>query len=221
MTSSQKFSVSLLISVLAFSVFSVLALSGQFKVVEAKFYQPAVRRPIEQKVNELVEQEKQYNQILASRFSAFAGDSAVLTFTKKSPSPEEKKAQEISCGRLISSSPYLLGIRVIEAGGKSIYYSSFETDKKPRSDLNIKNYEDYDKVVSQSDELKFELIKCPSDKKYSVYYDVQRRRSVYSVPLYGKGNDGQAINCVIVFYCEPQDFIRYLYSKNIISRLDF
>ena len=122
MTSSQKFSVSLLISVLAFSVFSVLALSGQFKVVEAKFYQPAVRRPIEQKVNELAEQGKQYNQILASRFSAFAGDSAVLTFTKKSPSPEEKKAQEISCGRLISSSPYLLGISVIEAGGKSIYY---------------------------------------------------------------------------------------------------
>ena len=107
MTSSQKFSVSLLISVVIFAFFSVITLSGQFDSIEAKFYQPAVRKPIEQKIRELSEQEKQYNQILFERFASFASDDAVLFFTKSVSSDEEVKSRALACAKIFSSSPYL------------------------------------------------------------------------------------------------------------------
>ena len=88
MTSGQKFSVSLLISVVIFAFFSVFALSGRFDFLEAKFYQPAVRQPVEQKVRELAEFEKQYNQILFERFASFASEEAVLSFTRSVSSDE-------------------------------------------------------------------------------------------------------------------------------------
>ena len=151
MTSSQKFSVSLLISVVIFAFFSVITLSGQFDSIEAKFYQPAVRKPIEQKIRELSEQEKQYNQILFERFASFASDDAVLSFTKSVSSDEEVKSRALACAKIFSSSPYLQGIRIVDSNGRKIHYSSFESDKKKQNERSTE-YEEYSKFVKNGQE---------------------------------------------------------------------
>ena len=217
MTSSQKFSVSLLISVVIFAFFSVITLSGQFDSIEAKFYQPAVRKPIEQKIRELSEQEKQYNQILFERFASFASDDAVLSFTKSVSSDEEVKSRALACAKIFSSSPYLQGIRIVDSNGRKIHYSSFESDKKKQNERSTV-YEDYSNFVKNGQEVEFELLDCKNGRKFKIFNDFEKKRIIYSLPFIGKDNSGKVSQQAdVFFYCGTEDFLRFLYSKNKIS----
>ena len=217
MTSSQKFSVSLLISVVIFAFFSVITLSGQFDSIEAKFYQPAVRKPIEQKIRELSEQEKQYNQILFERFASFASDDAVLSFTKSVSSDEEVKSRALACAKIFSSSPYLQGIRIVDSNGRKIHYSSFESDKKKQNERSTV-YEDYSNFVKNGQEVEFELLDCKNGRKIKIFNDFEKKRIIYSLPFIGKDNSGKiSQQADVFFYCGTEDFLRFLYSKNKIS----
>ena len=217
MTSSQKFSVSLLISVVIFAFFSVITLSGQFDSVEAKFYQPAVRKPIEQKIRELSEQEKQYNQILFERFASFASDDAVLSFTKSVSSDEEVKSRASACAKIFSSSPYLQGIRIVDSNGRKIHYSSFGSDKKKQNERSTV-YEDYSNFVKNGQEVEFELLDCKNGRKFKIFNDFEKKRIIYSLPFIGKDNSGKISQPAdVFFYCGTEDFVRFLYSKNKIS----
>ena len=217
MTSSQKFSVSLLISVVIFAFFSVITLSGQFDSIEAKFYQPAVRKPIEQKIRELSEQEKQYNQILFERFASFASDDAVLSFTKSVSSDEEVKSRALACAKIFSSSPYLQGIRIVDSNGRKIRYSSFESDKKKQNERSTV-YEDYSNFVKNGQEVEFELLDCKNGRKFKIFNDFEKKRIIYSLPFVGKDNSGKiSQQADVFFYCGTEDFLRFLYSKNKIS----
>ena len=217
MTSSQKFSVSLLISVVIFAFFSVIALSGQFDSIEAKFYQPAVRKPIEQKIRELSEQEKQYNQILFERFASFASDDAVLSFTKSVSSDEEVKSRASACAKIFSSSPYLQGIRIVDSNGRKIHYSSFGSDKKKQNERSTV-YEDYSNFVKNGQEVEFELLDCKNGRKFKIFNDFEKKRIIYSLPFIGKDNSGKISQPAdVFFYCGIEDFVRFLYSKNKIS----
>lgn len=217
MTSSQKFSVSLLISVVIFAFFSVITLSGQFDSIEAKFYQPAVRKPIEQKIRELSEQEKQYNQILFERFASFASDDAVLSFTKSVSSDEEVKSRALACAKIFSSSPYLQGIRIVDSNGRKIHYSSFESDKKKQNERSTV-YEDYSSFVKNGQEVEFELLDCKNGRKFKIFNDFEKKRIIYSLPFIGKDNSGKiSQQADVFFYCGTEDFLRFLYSKNKIS----
>ncbi|WP_149554711.1 DUF4573 domain-containing protein [Treponema pectinovorum] len=217
MTSSHKFSLSLLISVIAFAVFSVLVLSGRFGFIEAKFYQPAVMRPIEQRLNELGEQEKHYKSILIQRFSSFVAKDSIFSFTKAQATDEQVRSRESECARLFSSCPYLLGIRIIDSNGKRLHYSTFESDIKKR-DLKKVIYEDYSNVVNDADEIPFDKIFPTDIQKYKIFNDTSRNRIVYSFSLFGKDNlELNTERAVAVFYCNPDDFIRYLFSMNALS----
>ena len=217
MTSGQKFSVSLLISAVVFAFFSVFALSGRFDSLEAKFYQPAVRQPVEQKIRELAELEKQYNQILFERFTSFASEEAVLSFTKSVSSDEEVKARSVVCARIFSSSPYLLGIRIVDSNGKKIHYSSFEGDVK-KQDGRSTVYEDYSALVKSGQEASFELLHCPDGLKFRIFNDFENQRLIYSLPFAGLDNDGSVSKKAdVLFYCGTEDFLRFLNSRNRIS----
>ena len=217
MTSSQKFSVSLLISVVIFAFFSVITFSGQFDSIEAKFYQPAVRKPIEQKIRELSEQEKQYNQILFERFASFASDDAVLSFTKSVSSDEEVKSRASACAKIFSSSPYLQGIRIVDSNGRKIHYSSFGSDKKKQNERSTV-YEDYSNFVKNGQEVEFELLDCKNGRKFKIFNDFEKKRIIYSLPFIGKDNSGKISQPAdVFFYCGTEDFVRFLYSKNKIS----
>jgi hypothetical protein len=200
-----------------FAVFSVLALSGKFSFIEAKFYQPAVRRPIEQKINDLEKQHKQYTQILSERFVEFASDPSIASFTQGRASDEDVKNRSVVCARLFASSPYLLGVRIVDSTGRKIHYSTFESDKKRQDDKKVV-YEDYSSISSGLNEPKFSRFAVEEDSKYSIYNDSAKNRIIYSVPFTGKNDKNiQTEKCLILFYCQATDFVRYLFSKNIIT----
>ena len=220
MSSGRKFSVALLISVVLFGVFAVLSFAGFFGSFEAKIYQNAVRYPVEQKIFELAEEEKIYNQLMSDKFCNFALCEEVLSLTQNMPSKEDKKLSSTAIARLVSSTPSLAGIRVVGSDGRKIWHSTFESDikRQSQSDLLMINYEDYDKIVSSAGEIEFEKINCPPEKKYSVYYDGEKRRVVYSVPFTGKdSNENVSRKSLMIFYCFWDDFPRFLYSKNLIT----
>lgn len=217
LTSGQKFSVSLLFSVAVFAVFTVLVFSGHFGFFEAKFYQPAVRHPIEQKAESLAELEQQYTQILIERFLTFTSDDSVRSFTMNSASSENVKSRLELIARLFSSSPGLLGIRIIGVDGKKVYYSTFSSDIKSQSGDRIV-WRDYADISSEEKEVSFNSINCPQDQKYSIFNDEGKRRIVYSVPFLGKDR-AEAITqrALAVFYYDASDFPRFLFSMNAIT----
>ncbi len=216
MTSGQKISVSLLISVIAFAFFAVLSLSGQFEYIEAKFYQPAVRRPVEQKVTELAENEKQYNQILIDRFAFFLSNDAVLSSVKSKSDNAAVRERENLWAKLKVDSPSLLGLRIVDSNGRKIHFSTFDSDKKKQDDRKI-IYEDYTKLVSNDEEIEFDTLKCPEDKKFKIFNDKSNKRIIYAVPFIGKDDSEKTVNATALFYCSTRDFLRFVYSKNLLS----
>ncbi len=217
MTSGQKISVSLLISVIAFAFFAVLSLSGQFEYIEAKFYQPAVRRPVEQKVTELAENEKQYNQILIDRFAFFLSNDSVLSSTKSKADNSAVRERENLWAKLKIDSPYLLGLRIVDSNGRKIHFSTFDSDKKKQDDRKI-IYEDYTKLVLNDEEIEFDSLNCPEDKKFKIFNDKSKKRIIYALPFVGKDDSDKAVlNATALFYCSFQDFLRFVYSKNLLS----
>ncbi len=216
LTSGQKISVSLLISVIAFAFFAVLSLSGQFEYIEAKFYQPAVRRPVEQKVTELAENEKQYNQILIDRFAFFLSNEAVLSSVKSKSDNAAVRERENLWAKLKVDSPSLLALRIVDSNGRKIHFSTFDSDKKKQDDRKI-IYEDYTKLVSNDEEIEFDTLKCPEDKKFKIFNDKSNKRIIYAVPFIGKDDSEKAVNATALFYCSTRDFLRFVYSKNLLS----
>ena len=219
MTSGQKISVSLLISVIAFAFFAVLSLSGQFEYIEAKFYQPAVRRPVEQKVTELAENEKQYNQILIDRFAFFLSNDAVLSSVKSKADNAAVRERENLWAKLKVDSPSLLALRIVDSNGRKIHFSTFDSDKKKQDDRKI-IYEDYTKLVSNNEEIEFDTLKCPEDKKFKIFNDKSNKRIIYAIPFIGKDDSEKAVNATALFYCSTRDFLRFVYSKNLLSILE-
>ena len=217
MTSSQKISLSLLIAVLFFSVFSVLTLSGQFDFIEAKFYQPTVKRPIEKKLENLYVQKKQYDSILTGRFETFLKEKSIDSFTQSKPSDEQVLERTSVFAQFLAVSPYLIGVRIVENDGKRIHFSTFELDKKKQDSKKIL-YEDYNKLFEQGSVSSFENIKCLTETKYKIYSDPIKNQILYSFPLIGLDDFGaKNVKCTAIFYCESNDFIRYLFSKNLIT----
>ena len=80
MTSGQKVAASLLISVVLFAVFTVLAFAGLFEFVEAKFYQPMVVDGIESRLVKISDAQERYVESLFKRFGSFVLDETVRTY---------------------------------------------------------------------------------------------------------------------------------------------
>ena len=213
----EQISLSLLIAVLFFSVFSVLTLSGQFDFIEAKFYQPTVKRPIEKKLENLYVQKKQYDSILIGRFETFLKEKSIDSFTQSKPSDEQVLERTSVFAQFLAVSPYLIGVRIVENDGKRIHFSTFELDKKKQDNKKIL-YEDYNKLFEQGNVSSFENIKCLTETKYKIYSDPIKNQILYSFPLIGLDDFGaKNVKCTAIFYCESNDFIRYLFSKNLIT----
>lgn len=206
-----------MLSVAAFAVFAVLAFSGHFGFIEAKFYQPAVRHPIEQKTKSLAELEQQYTQILTERFLSFAADDSVRSFTMNSASEADVKSRTEIVARLFSASSGLIGIRIIGSDGKRIYYSTFSSDIKKQSGARIV-WNDYSDISAGAKEANFSVLDCPPEQKYSIFNDESKSRVIYSIPFDGKDNLGSfSRRAVAVFYYDASDFPRFLLSLNAIT----
>ncbi len=221
MTSAQKVASSLLVSVLAFSIFTVAAFSGLFDFVEVKFYQPAVKQLKEQKLDEIKDAENEYLESLMSRFNIFEMEKDVKTYADLRPDDISVQNREKLRATLMTETAALLGIRLVDDNGSNVYFSTFDSDKikSAKGSVSYKNY-------GSLNEFPFELVKssdwiaenAPSGEKGRVIKDSRLNRLIFSFPFYDSKNSFRG---TLLFYCDANHLNRYLFSRNLIDMSGF
>ena len=218
LTAGQKVAVSLLISSLLFAVFSVAAFARLFGFIEVRFYQPMITGDIERRLGRISEAQDRYIESLFKRFESFASDEAVRSYASPRPSDDFSRGREAARAALMMDTRALKGIRIIDAAGINIHYSSFPSDLMSSSESEI-TYRKYSDLSSApvSPEIPYQSIRASdahSGRAGAVYKDGAGNRLVLSLPFYD--SDG-AYSGTIAFYCDPGDISRFLFEENLID----
>ncbi len=163
MTSVQKVTLSLLLSVILFSAFCVLAFSGLFSLIEARFYEPMVLRAYEERLQHIEAATDEYYTTLARRFEQYTADEGVHTYIEKTVTDDVSKYRTDVTGKLLSETAALTGIRIVGVNGKNVHFSTFENDRLKTGE-NMVSYRNYSEIES----LPFALLAeqaLPADEK--------------------------------------------------------
>lgn len=224
MTSGQKTAVSLLTSTILFAAFAVLAFTGLFSVIDARFYEPGKLSQIQKHLDTVSENYNEYIETLESRFgkseNSFLKQKCVKSYIENNPSDDDVRIRSKMSGDLFSQTPGLLGMRLIDKNGTSIHYSTFSTDVLNRSSevVAYKNYSDAITLTGEK-EIPFEKINSPDTYSTggiscTTIFDGRDNRIVVSFPFY---DSYSAYRGSFVFYVNANDFNRVLLSKKLIT----
>ena len=204
----------MLISVLLFSMFAVLAFAGLFSVIETRFYEPVVVRSYADRLSAVAEHEQLYTRSLVTRFAAYAELAVVQSYLERTADDEKSKRRTDATGELFLQTPALKGIRIVGLNGRNVHFSTYESDRKTASDTSVayKHYGELDEVPFDA------LLHAPTDGDaevgYGIVRDGERGLVLYVLPL--RSTTG-AERAKAVFYCDPQDFNRFLLTRKVIS----
>ncbi|MCQ2610971.1 MAG: hypothetical protein MJ169_04425 [Treponema sp.] len=224
MTSGQKTALSLLTSTCLFAAFAVIAFTGLFSVIDARFYEPAKVARIQKHLDLVSENYDEYINTLVDRFGkgpkSFLSQKPVLSYIESKPDDEDVRLRSKLSGDLFSQTTGLMGMRLIDKNGVSIHYSTFSTDVLRRT-ADVVAYKDYTDAITLSGEKEFEYDRIKSADSYSqeglkpnVVFDGKGGRIIVSFPFY---DSYSAYRGTYVFYINANDFNRLLLSKKIIT----
>lgn len=203
MSSAKKVILSLIITILIFSVVAFISFAELFSVFETRFYQPAVIKGMEKRLKNISACLDEYTVIQAKEFCQFVELPCIKTVSLLEQSEIDIEDRENFASELFLRNAGLQGVRIIDSNGKKILYSTFKTDNS-----------EYNK----NPELPYEAIKAndnPENKnKAKIVFDNSNERILYSIPFYDTYDlyRGSAI-----FYVAGIDFNRYLIAKQILS----
>ena len=203
MSSGKKVAISLFITILIFSFFAVVSFTELFSTFETRFYQPAVISGIERHLKDVSLCLDEYSINQAKYFSHYVNLSCVKSASSYMQSEEDIKDREYYGKGIVEKYSGLQGIRIVDTKGKTIFFSTFPTDKKFYTELNELPYE----TVKSNDGIE-------NKSKARIIFDNSRERIIYSIPFYDNYDlyRGSAL-----FYVSGTDFNNYLISKNILS----
>ena len=89
MTSGQRNAVSLLITIVLFAAFTVLAFSGLFSLIETRFYQPAKIQRIREQLDYFSDSYDAYINSNLQRLQEYTENKSVATYTEQRANDEE------------------------------------------------------------------------------------------------------------------------------------
>jgi hypothetical protein len=128
MRQSLKIAVSLLISVVLFGGFTVLAFSGLFNVIEAGFFYPRVQKEIQSGLDTLSEKIRKYHEVNFQRFEARVAKDYVASAFEGTQTSEDISRRVSDFGTLQKDLPDLTIVRFIDPQGVMIHFSTLATD---------------------------------------------------------------------------------------------
>ncbi|MBQ0002380.1 MAG: hypothetical protein KBT21_02460 [Treponema sp.] len=224
MTSGQKTAVSLLVSTVLFAAFALVAFTGLFSVIDARFYEPGKLSQIQKHLDTVSENYNEYIETLENRFgkseNSFLKQKSVKSYIDGKPSDDDVRNRSKMSGDLFSQTPGLLGMRLIDKNGTSIHYSTFSTDVLSRTS-EIVSYKNYSESITLSGEKEIPFEKINSPDSYSTsgtvcntIFDGRDNRIIVSFPFY---DSYSAYRGSFVFYVNANDFNRVLLSKKLIT----
>ena len=216
MTSGQKVAFSLLISVLAFCAFTVVAFSGLFDLLEVNFYQPVVQDIKQKKIEEIASAQNEYFKTLMKRFDSFTRNDDVKTYVDTRSSDSVAKRREILRTQLLEATSALKGIRIVAENGRNLFFSTFGSDLiSGKKGISYKNYDSMDEISYSSLAADKNLkIDDSFEKKSMVFKDGEKGLLIFSLPFF---NSSDEFAGSIFFYCDSAGFSQYLLNKNLID----
>jgi hypothetical protein len=139
---ARKAALSLLISTLLFAVFTALAFTGLFDLVEARFYNPAVARALGREIDADTQVIENFFEELRIRFAATLDEGAVKRSLLSTMESEDIARRESLYGELLESLGGLQSVRLIDSGGRRIHFSTWAPDilRRDRNSIAYRNY---------------------------------------------------------------------------------
>ena len=244
MKSFVKNAVGFLITIIICGGLTVASSLGMFSKIEKNFYEPARLKLIRDRLDVVADSSNEYITSILEKFGpedgGFLSNKAVTTYFMREPSREVGRL----FGKLLDDVPGLDGVRIIEASGKSVQYSSYKNDS--RNDHGNKTYSNYNELRTYSghQELSYSVVTAfieteSDDAEYvdeessegtggeevkdseTVLPEVNKYRLVFD------GNEQRIIisypyyyddrSYSVIFYVNPIDFINKLVEQHIIS----
>ena len=215
-----------------------------FSKIEKNFYEPARLKLIRDRLDVVADSSNEYITSILEKFGpedgGFLSNKAVTTYFMREPSREVGRL----FGKLLDDVPGLDGVRIIEASGKSVQYSSYKNDS--RNDHGNKTYSNYNELRTYSghQELPYSVVTAfiETESDVAEYVDEESSEGtggeevkdsetvlpeVNKYRLVFDGNEQRIIisypyyyddrSYSVIFYVNPIDFINKLVEQHIIS----
>jgi hypothetical protein len=226
-TSVQKIALSLLTTVVIFAAFTMVAFTGLFSTIEARFYEPMKISGIQKQLNAVADSSVTYISTLLSRFGtekgAYLFNPAIASYLDQTPTDADVQNRTKITGDLFFETPGLDGIRFVDSNGQSIHFSTYTTDVLKQTE-NLRMYKDYSeaKTAAGDAEIPIETLSAPDSRtnsaaKYIITYDGPNNRIIFSFPFYDRYS---AYRGSMLFYVNAIDFNRILIEQNVILLKD-
>ena len=180
MTVSQKAALSLLVSVLLFAVFSVLAFTGLFDFIETRFYNPSITSSLMKELGRDALSVDSFLNFQQNRFTAALGEPSVKRSFLSNQSGEDIYDRTRIFGALHESLGGLQWIRFIDSGGIRLNYSTYPPDIL-NQDSNFIAYRNYPGLNGA---LPYEMISSVAGEKGRIILDEEGDRILFSIPFY-------------------------------------
>ena len=225
MTTGQKNAVSLLVSLVLFATFSMVAYSGLFSFIETRFYQPAKIQQIRQKLDGISDCYDSYISSIFQKIETYCESKEFFSYMEQQASDSLVRDRTRLTGELFNSIPALSGIRIVDVNGRNVHFSTFSADFLRNSE-NLRSYRNYLDLKNplQQPEIPFEKISFSNilsdgknDRKYRFFADSECDRLIISLPVY---DSYKVLKASAVFYLNSMDFNRELLKTNIVAVSD-
>ena len=180
MTAPQKAAFTLLISVIAMAVFSVLAFTGLFDLIEARFYNPSVARSQIAVAGRDAEAIRAFLEGLERDFAETLNNDAVRRSFLPSQDGQDIFERTQIYGLLSESQKGLQSVRFVDAGGVRIHFSTNPADIL-NQDTNRVAYRNYPETAPFAP---FGVLAVPEQGNPKITFDSVNERVVLSFPFY-------------------------------------
>ncbi len=201
MTAGKRFIIYFAIAAAACATVHFVANQSILNLVQQKIYQPAATKKLEERTDSFTTTVSQYINQQDSLFTLFSGNSVIRNSYKTALTDEEIAERSHFSASLLAETPGLKGIRIINANGKQLYYSTFSEDLTTHEAGAIK-YTNYPKNT-----LPYSLIASEAGEKGKLTPELEQKRLIFSYPFYDADLEYRG---TIAFYVDAANALRYL-----------
>ena len=218
MTSGHKTALSLLITILIFSLMCIFAFAGGFAYIEMHYYEPRIVKNVNQTLDSISVDLDNYVSELKHNFAGYVTDPRAKTFFERESTVTDMQNRQLLTENLMEKNPGLEGIRLVEASNLHIHYSIYPADLMMQTEDYI-SYLDYNdptpfSALSVSDNTSADIDQDSLADSCALFLDDAKDRLIFSYPYY---DNYSAYRGTIIFYVNAQDFTRILINKNLIA----
>ena len=137
MRTVQKISLSLLVAVVLFSAFALIAFSGLFSYIENNFYDQKVSSDIQLKLDKTADAITVFHMTNLQRYGAVTEGDWIRSIFLRNQSREDITTRVNVFGKLMEELPSLILIRFVDNDWRQMHYSTLASDMRNTTDRSV------------------------------------------------------------------------------------